>query len=250
MKKIVRKKIKIVIFITLLPILALLIWGFYNMLVSNPAEISHKPFIEYQKLFKQGLLIRSPNSTVKYLHSIKFKCRFRMGLYTYHKNKIYVYKVISKQNNKNLIDLFNLNKSTSTMALYTSGSGVNYKLSCSTDTIKEINLYQEGQTKKITKNDSIFHYYAQSNYFTISYDAQPADIIFEPEKTEPISVMFIKRDNNIYIVIMTVNGSQGQLSPSLLPSIINAGENYEPLQSKNIEIKGVPVPEKYTPPHD
>jgi len=107
---------------------------------------------------------------------------------------------------------------------------VSYK-SGKQDTPKNIRLTFAGDSfKTLLKNDSVAYYYLMFRNFSISYGKSgvvdlAAEVkgssIFQ-KRRQPIEILFLRKNDNLYLLMMSVNQNKINLEPGSLYKIINS----------------------------
>jgi hypothetical protein len=100
----------------------------------------------------------------------------------------------------------------------------------STDTASKIYLSLHGDSiHTMLKNDSIAYYFLKLKSVYISYAPKGTyDIYIQANtkfyfftKNKPVSLMFIKKNNTVYFLLLTVKDTDEELYPNLLYKLIN-----------------------------
>jgi hypothetical protein len=92
----------------------------------------------------------------------------------------------------------------------------------------EIYLTLSGDSiKNVAQNDSIFNYNLLSNNISIRYQANdPIDIFLDnygdesSNKRTPMNILFLRRNNHVYLLIMTPNEAKKMMPDDLLYNIL------------------------------
>jgi|GEM_PF-2128154 len=81
-----------------------------------------------------------------------------------------------------------------------------------------LNLYGD-DTQKLIKNDTIAYYYSNFKTFSIGYQGSGIQDFFGKVEDQyvgkkiPLEVLFIKKNNNLYVLLMTINKKDTLLQP-------------------------------------
>jgi len=91
------------------------------------------------------------------------------------------------------------------------------------DTIKHIELYLKGDSiTTVAKNDTMLCYYLKAKSFYLYYNGTDfPDIKGEAQHDNtPVSILFIKKDKKMYLLIMDIKEAGQTMRPDLLYSLV------------------------------
>jgi hypothetical protein len=92
------------------------------------------------------------------------------------------------------------------------------------DTIKRINIYLKGDSiATIVKNDTMVCYYLNAKSFYLYFNDTSSPNIKGEAKHDstPFSIMFIKKNESVYFLMMGIKQAGETMKPDLLYSLIN-----------------------------
>ncbi|MDB5114526.1 MAG: hypothetical protein JWQ79_18 [Mucilaginibacter sp.] len=223
-------KIKTIIWIIIAVFfIACIISAFINLrdeIVNNPSKFESTPPVEYTNLFGQGI-----KKTISHKTTIVAKLRPPISVFDYDGK----YNIeITKINLKPGLSLKKIMNETLGEADFGNGTyiqsqsdnmTVNYK-STSIDTIPKLQLTLYGDSVNIAaKSDTTAYYYLMLKNFSIQNRQNNSTEIFTRIKSGflslkspeiPAEILFLKRQNTLYVLVLTVNDPKIKLEHSLL----------------------------------
>lgn len=185
---------------------------------------------EYMNLFSEN-----NQDSLSVVWNYNSKVRNQISLFDYGNQKKYcitVYKIpIAKDFSLNEINIEKAHKETlSAGNIYTTiNEGLLFELnyvSGSPPQAKSINFSYSGDSlEDIVENDSIKYYSLNAESFSIRYNKENVvDIFGKAEdfwnKRLALNVLFLKRNNSLYLLLMTVNHNTDILPSDLLYNLI------------------------------
>jgi hypothetical protein len=221
MKKELKQKIRK----AFIPLLLICLFGFaiivYKM-ISNWPVLSNTPIKEYNSLFTKEAL-----NKLKIFENIISKNRPAISSYIYDKTySITVTKVdLTKSSTLvNMIDYRNGISNKFLNAVYTDLPST-FDLSINTDkptNVSTIHFKSDGDTiKLVVKTDSIYCYYYKFKTFSITYNNEVYDIVgIADESNTPASLAFVKKNNELYVILMFVKEGEERMKENQLFSIL------------------------------
>lgn len=80
-------------------------------------------------------------------------------------------------------------------------------------------------TRVIEKEDSIASYYSNFKNLSVQFDKSRAQDIFAQPKTDnsfmPVNISFLKKQNDLFFIILTAKDKKNQISPNTLSEILS-----------------------------
>jgi hypothetical protein len=222
MKKTMKRRLLIAIF----TLVVFAIWAVSNIiytLISDQQTYSKVPLAEYNNLFSQDV-----QSKLQILATTTSKNRLPVSTYVFNeKFNISVLKVTlsSASTLEKIIEYRNKYSNKWLNAVYGNLPSFNFNMSIKagkTVPVSQLYFQFSGDTiKSIVKSDSVFCYYYKFRSFSIHYNDEPYDIIANADVSNiPASLIFKRRGQFLYIILMTVANGDEQMPPDALYSII------------------------------
>ena len=179
---------------------------------------------EYNDLF-----IKDAQSKLHLIGTEKSRNREIISSYRYDKRfGIFVFKVILSDFSslKKIISYRNESSHRPWFGLYTPLGGYQYDMNMyagKSVPVYSVTFQTSGDSiKPIAKNDSFYCYYYKFNTFSIHYNNRPYDIVAKSNRSDiPASILFKKKGDFLYIILMTVEEGEEKMQPDLLYNIVN-----------------------------
>jgi len=217
-----RKKVQLIIIFFSVFVLVQFGRIFYTIIDEN-AEIIDAPIAEYHNLFTP-----EAQHKLQIIVSGKSKNRGITSSYVYDKKfNVFVFKVHLSTTNNNLQRLVSYqNESTykSMNALYEELPSFNFNMSLKAGEIPIVShVYFKhfgDSTKTVLGNENLLCYYFKFRTFSINYNDEPYDIIAKADKNIPASILFYKKNNVLYVLLLTVATGKEEFQPDLLYNMI------------------------------
>jgi hypothetical protein len=192
--------------------------------IYNQETSSKKPLTEYNNLFT-----KEAQDKLQILATAKGRNREPCSSYVYDNSfNVFVFKVILT-NNLSLKRIVNYKNGASYSNLFVANGGLpsfNFDMNINEGKISyvsKVNFKFDGDSiKSIINNDSLRCYYYRFNTFSISYNDGFYDILAKADRSDiPASVLFKKKGNFLYVILMSVAKGKEEMEPQLLYSLIN-----------------------------
>jgi hypothetical protein len=193
-------------------------------LIYNHETSSKTPLTEYNNLFTN-----KAQGKLQILVTAKSRSRPPVSTYVYdNRFNICVFKVMLT-NNSTLRKTINYKNATSYSNLFVVNGGLpstNFDMKINEGRVDKVSIvdfkFDGDSIKSIVNNDSTRCYYCKFETFSISYNNGSYDILAKADQsTIPASVLFIKKKDSLYIIIMSVAEGKEEMRPDLLISLIN-----------------------------
>jgi hypothetical protein len=226
MKK--NKKIrKYILIVIALCVLGYITFFFYQAVINDPNDpivLSNIAPSNYVNLFSQ-----LAQHKLRLKETMSFKLRGTISFFYYdEKYDLEVTKIKMKpgRNLKNdVVETYTKpdGKVDYSVPFHETQFTTNYK-DPSTESISKIFLSLHGDSAQtITKNDSIASYYLKLKNVTVQYNQGGVKEIFIDANTSdhPINLMFLKRSNSLYFLLLAPKDNDTKLNPDLLNNIVS-----------------------------
>jgi hypothetical protein len=218
------KKVTWIIRIGVLIIFAVVLAKPIYTLIRNQEQWSKKELPDYKNLFD-----KEAQKNLYLFNTIESKLREPESQYIYNKDyNVFVTKIRIADNFdiKKSIKVRNEDSNIEKDELYFPLRSFNCKIRIKSGNIPltaKITVNVKGKMPdEINRSNSEVSYYCEFKTFSLIFENGQSYMVAESDKSNvPVSLTFIKKNNLLYIVIMTIAKERQQMQPNLLYSIIN-----------------------------
>lgn len=219
-----RKRIRLVIIICSIGLAGMFLEIFYTI-IEDGSEVTNSPIGEYQNLFTS-----EAQGKMQIQSSVFSRNRGPSSTYVYDdKFDLFIYKVRLSNNSGdlNLNQILKMRKeitSISMNAVYSELPSYNFEMRLKGEKVLPASIIYFSQSgdalQNIAENDSLFCYYSRFKTFSVKFDDEPYDVIAEANRSAPLSILFLKRNKFVYIMLLTVAKGKEEMKPDLLYNMI------------------------------
>lgn len=162
--------------------------------------------------------------------------KFRMPITTVIYDKKYYLQIckMDSASNSSLEDIITMNLNDAKISIYTPYSIVKstpieyrFKLTRPLKPTKIFVTLDGKESRELIRNDSVVYYYSEMTNFSIKYKPTglydiygQTDETSDPVKYLPLEILFLKRNNSLYLLIMSINKEYMTYQRGLLYSLV------------------------------
>lgn len=220
MNKVKQRRVRLIIIFFGLCLVVVFGKIFYTIIDEN-IMVSESVHPEYEELFNPKVIEK-----LKLIITTSSKYRGITSSYVYdQKYNIFVFKVqLSNNNLQKLVSYQNESTYKSMNAFYEELPSFNFNMSLKAGEIPIVShVYFKhfgDSIKTVIRNENLLCYYFKFRTFSINYNDEPYDIIAKADKNIPASILFYKKNNVLYVILLTVAMGKEEFQPDLLYNMI------------------------------